>query len=100
MLTTVVENPEVTSNKIFNCVSDRTVTLDGMAKLCTQAAVLSVEIVYYDLKAVGVDAKKTFPFRKEIEKIRERRRMEGFTLKGVLTISLRVFLVKNITSYI
>lgn len=63
MLTAAVENPETASNKIFNCVSDRAVTLDGMAKLCAQAVGLSVEIVHYDPKAVGVDAKKAFPFR-------------------------------------
>lgn len=63
MLTRAVENPQAASGKIFNCVSDRAVTLDGMAKLCAQAAGLSFEIVHYDPKAVGVDAKKAFPFR-------------------------------------
>ncbi|CAK7346598.1 unnamed protein product [Dovyalis caffra] len=63
MLTLAVENPEAASGNIFNCVSDRAVTLDGMAKLCAQAAGLPVEIVHYDPKAVGIDAKKAFPFR-------------------------------------
>lgn len=63
MLILAVENPETASSKIFNCVSDRAVTLDGMAKLCAQAAGLPVEIVHYDPKAVGVEAKKAFPFR-------------------------------------
>ncbi|GLU03524.1 hypothetical protein SLE2022_207170 [Rubroshorea leprosula] len=63
MLTVAVENPGAASNNIFNCVSDRAVTLDGMAKLCAQAAGLPVEIVHYDPKAVGIDAKKAFPFR-------------------------------------
>lgn len=63
MLTLAVENPAAASCKIFNCVSDRAVTLDGIAKLCAQAAGLPVEIVHYDPKAVGVDAKKAFPFR-------------------------------------
>ncbi|GLT36324.1 hypothetical protein SLA2020_107100 [Shorea laevis] len=63
MLTLAVENPGAASNNIFNCVSDRAVTLDGMAKLCAQAAGLPVEIVHYDPKAVGIDAKKAFPFR-------------------------------------
>ncbi|KAI3856505.1 hypothetical protein MKW92_025940 [Papaver armeniacum] len=49
MLTAAVENPAAAS--------------DGMAKLCAQAAGLPVEIVHYDPKAVGVDAKKAFPFR-------------------------------------
>ncbi|KAF2325172.1 hypothetical protein GH714_024841 [Hevea brasiliensis] len=38
MLTLAVENAEAANGKIFNCVSDRAVTLDGMAKLCAQAA--------------------------------------------------------------
>ncbi|KAF2314878.1 hypothetical protein GH714_037034 [Hevea brasiliensis] len=63
MLTLAVENPEAANTKIFNCVSDRAVTLDGMAKLCAQAAGLPVEIVHYDPKAVGIDEKKAFPFR-------------------------------------
>ena len=63
MLTLAVKNPGVASGNIFNCVSDRAVTLDGMAKLCAQAAGKVVEIVHYDPKAVGVDAKKAFPFR-------------------------------------
>ncbi|KAH8515499.1 hypothetical protein H0E87_004101 [Populus deltoides] len=63
MLTLAVENAEAASGRIFNCVSDRAVTLDGMAKLCAQAAGLPVEIVHYDPKVVGIDAKKAFPFR-------------------------------------
>ncbi|KAK9139735.1 hypothetical protein Scep_009416 [Stephania cephalantha] len=63
MLTLAVENPSGSSGKIFNCVSDRAVTLDGMAKLCAQAAGRPVNIVHYDPKAVGIDAKKAFPFR-------------------------------------
>ncbi|CAA0828106.1 Chloroplast stem-loop binding protein of 41 kDa a- chloroplastic [Striga hermonthica] len=63
MLTLAVQNPEAAGGKIFNCVSDRAITLDGMAKLCAQAAGLPVEIVHYNPKAVGIDAKKAFPFR-------------------------------------
>lgn len=63
MLTLGVEKPEAAKGRIFNCVSDRTVTLDGMAKYCAEAAGLPVDIVHYDPKAVGVDAKKAFPFR-------------------------------------
>ncbi|KAJ8899431.1 hypothetical protein K2173_018405 [Erythroxylum novogranatense] len=63
MIALAVEKPEAASCKIFNCVGDRAVTLDGMAKLCAQAAGLPVEIVHYDPKAVGIDAKKAFPFR-------------------------------------
>ncbi|GJW31644.1 chloroplast stem-loop binding protein of 41 kDa a, chloroplastic [Tanacetum coccineum] len=63
MLTKAVENPTAASGVIFNCVSDRAVTLDGMAKLCAKAAGLPVEIVHYDPKSIGSDAKKAFPFR-------------------------------------
>lgn len=63
MLTQAVENPTAASGNIFNCVSDRTVTLDGMARLCAKAAGREVTIVHYDPKTVGVDAKKAFPFR-------------------------------------
>ena len=63
MLTLAVEKPDAASHGIFNCVSDRAVTLDGMAKLCAQAAGRPVNIVHYDPKAVGVDARKAFPFR-------------------------------------
>lgn len=63
MLTKAVENPAAASGNIFNCVSDRAVTLDGMAKLCAQAAGLPIEIVHYDPKDIGSEAKKAFPFR-------------------------------------
>lgn len=63
MLTLAVEKPDAASANIFNCVSDRAVTLDGMAKLCAQAAGRPVNIIHYDPKAVGIDAKKAFPFR-------------------------------------
>lgn len=63
ILTSAIEKPDAAKAKIYNLVSDRAVTLDGMAKLCAQAAGLPVEIVHYDPKAVGVDAKKAFPFR-------------------------------------
>ncbi|KAF3436300.1 hypothetical protein FNV43_RR23392 [Rhamnella rubrinervis] len=62
-LTLAVENPDAASANIFNIVSDRAVTLDGMAKLCAQAAGRPTNIVHYDPKAIGVDAKKAFPFR-------------------------------------
>lgn len=67
MLTSAVTNPEAASCNIFNCVSDRAVTLDGMAKLCAAAAGKTVEIVHYDPKAIGVDAKKAFPFRNMVK---------------------------------
>ncbi|CAL5079236.1 unnamed protein product [Urochloa decumbens] len=64
MLAVAVESPNAAAGKVFNCVSDRAVTLDGMARLCAAAAgAAAVEIVHYDPAAAGVDAKKAFPFR-------------------------------------
>lgn len=64
MLSLAVEKPGAAAGRVFNCVSDRAVTLAGMAKLCAAAAGAdAVDIVLYDPAAVGVDAKKAFPFR-------------------------------------
>lgn len=63
MLFLAVGNPAAASGNIFNCVSDRAVTFDGLTKLCAQAAGKEAKIVHYDPKAVGIDAKKAFPFR-------------------------------------
>ncbi|XP_077218418.1 chloroplast stem-loop binding protein of 41 kDa [Tasmannia lanceolata] len=63
MLAMAVEKPDAASGNIFNCVSDRAVTFDGLAKLCAQAAGRQFKIIHYDPKSVGVDAKKAFPFR-------------------------------------
>lgn len=63
MLTLAVQRPKAACCNIFNCVSDRAVTLDGMAKLCAAAAGKTVEIVHYNPKQLGIDAKKAFPFR-------------------------------------
>ncbi|KAI4304498.1 hypothetical protein MLD38_039996 [Melastoma candidum] len=56
-------NSSAASGNIFYCVSDRAVTLDGMAKLCAQAAGKSVNIVHYDPESIGIDSKKAFPSR-------------------------------------
>lgn len=63
MLFLAVENPTDANGNIFNCVSDRAVTFDGLVRLCAQAAGKEAKIVHYDPKAIGVDAKKAFPFR-------------------------------------
>lgn len=63
MMSLAVENPAAANGNIFNCVSDRAVTFDGLVKLCAQAAGKEAKIVHYDPKAAGVDAKKAFPFR-------------------------------------
>lgn len=71
MLAAAVEKAEAANGNIFNCVSDRAVTLDGMAKLCAKAAGRPVNIVHYDPKAIGSDAKKAFPFRNMVIKGQE-----------------------------
>ncbi|KAF0933173.1 hypothetical protein E2562_016122 [Oryza meyeriana var. granulata] len=63
MLALAVESPEAAAGRIFNCVSDRAVTFNGLVKMCAAAAGADPEIVHYDPATVGVDAKKTFPFR-------------------------------------
>lgn len=63
ILTLAVEKPEAANGQIFNAVSDRAVTLAGFARLAAAAAGKDVEIVVYNPKAVGVEAKKAFPFR-------------------------------------
>lgn len=69
MLFLAVENPAAANGNIFNSVSDRAVTFDGLAKLCAEAAGKAAEIVHYDPKAVGVDAKKAFPFRNMVNQL-------------------------------
>ncbi|GJN09903.1 hypothetical protein PR202_ga27953 [Eleusine coracana subsp. coracana] len=63
MLALAVESPGAAAGRIFNCVSDRAVTLDGMARLCAAAAGADIVIVHYEPAAIGVEAKKAFPFR-------------------------------------
>lgn len=63
MLALAVENPDAANGTIFNSVSDRSVTFDGLVRLCAKAAGVEANIVHYDPKDVGVDAKKAFPFR-------------------------------------
>ncbi|KAH7296314.1 hypothetical protein KP509_26G018800 [Ceratopteris richardii] len=63
MITLAIENPDAANGITFNAVSDRGVTFNGLVKFCAAAAGKEAKIVYYDPKAVGVDAKKAFPFR-------------------------------------
>lgn len=63
MLTLAVGKPEAANGSIFNAVSDRGTTFDGLVRMCAKAAGKEAKIVHYDPKAVGVDAKKAFPFR-------------------------------------
>lgn len=64
MLVLAVEKPSAAKGNIFNAVSDRAVTFDGLVKLCAKAAGReTAAIVHYDPKSIGIDAKKAFPFR-------------------------------------
>lgn len=63
MLSLAVEKPLAANGKIFNCVCDRAVTLDGMARLCAKAAGRELKIVHYDPKALGIEPRKAFPIR-------------------------------------
>lgn len=63
MLALAVEKPDAANGTTFNAVSDRAVTFNGLVKLCAAAAGKEAKIVYYDPKAIGIDAKKSFPFR-------------------------------------
>lgn len=63
MIALAIENPDAANGTTFNAVSDRGVTFNGLVKFCAAAAGKEPKIVYYDPKAVGVDAKKAFPFR-------------------------------------
>ncbi|KMZ56984.1 putative NAD dependent epimerase/dehydratase [Zostera marina] len=63
MLCLSVDKPSEACCNVFNCVSDRAVTLDGFARLCAKAAGREVKIAHYDPKSAGVDVKKAFPFR-------------------------------------
>lgn len=63
MIALAIEKPDAANGITFNAVSDRGVTFNGLVKFCAAAAGKEPKIVYYDPKAVGVDAKKAFPFR-------------------------------------
>ncbi|KAG8100308.1 hypothetical protein GUJ93_ZPchr0013g36628 [Zizania palustris] len=67
MLALAVESLDAAAGKIFNCVSDRAITFNGLVKMCAAAAGVDAEIVHYDPAAVSVDAKKAFPFRKMVQ---------------------------------
>lgn len=65
MIAAAVGNDAAKGN-IFNCVNDRGITLEGMAKLCAKVAGREVEIVYYDPAELNIDGiKKAFPFRNQ-----------------------------------
>ncbi|EHA8587444.1 hypothetical protein COCNU_scaffold002246G000020 [Cocos nucifera] len=72
MLSLAVEKSLAANGKIFNCVCDRAVTLDGMARLCAKAAEQELKIVHYDPKALRIDSRKAFPFRNMNQELQKR----------------------------
>eukprot|EP00897_Mesotaenium_endlicherianum_P011017 jgi/Mesen1/9944/ME000705S09078 len=65
MIALAVEKPDAANGHIFNCVTDRAVTFDGLVRMCARAAGREAQIVHYDPKEAAVDAKKAFPFRNQ-----------------------------------
>ncbi|EEH51915.1 uncharacterized protein MICPUCDRAFT_54145 [Micromonas pusilla CCMP1545] len=64
MMAAAVGN-DAAAGQIFNAVTNRAVTLNGMAQLCAAAAGAEPKIANYDPKNLpdGVEVKKAFPFR-------------------------------------
>lgn len=63
MIASAIGN-DAAAGEIFNCVTSKAVTLNGMAELCAAAAGLEANIINYDPKDVpDVEVKKAFPFR-------------------------------------
>ena len=62
MIAAAIGKPEA-YNVLFNCVGERTITLDGMVELCAKVAGVEPKIIHYDPEAIGIEVKKAFPFR-------------------------------------
>ena len=63
MIAAAVGN-DAAAGEIFNCVTTKAVTLNGMAELCAKAAGVEPNVINYDPKDVpDVEVKKEFPFR-------------------------------------
>ena len=63
MIAAAVGN-DAAAGEIFNCVTTKAVTLNGMAELCAKAAGVEPNVINYDPKDVpDVEVKKAFPFR-------------------------------------
>jgi nucleoside-diphosphate-sugar epimerase len=91
MLTAAVGNAAA-NGQIFNAVTDRAISLDGMARLCAKVAGKEAQIVHYDPKKVeGVDVKKAFPFRPVhfYAEPRAAKRLLGWTPKWTLEAALK-----------
>lgn len=65
MLVMAIEQPDKAANGIFNCVSDRAITFNGLVRMCAKAAGMDAKIVHYDPEDIGIDVKKAFPFRNQ-----------------------------------
>lgn len=91
MLTLAVEKPEAANQKIFNIVSDRAVTFDGLVRLAAKAVGKEADILHYDPKAVGVDAKKAFLYRNQhfYAEPRAAKELLGWTSKTNLAEDLK-----------
>jgi hypothetical protein len=64
MMAAAVGN-DAAGGQIFNAVTNRAVTLNGMAEICAKACGVEPKIVNYDVTNLpdGVEVKKAFPFR-------------------------------------
>ena len=63
MIASAVDNANA-KDEIFNCVTQKGVTLRGMAEVCAKAMGKEATIVTYKEGSVeGVETKKQFPFR-------------------------------------
>ena len=64
MMAAAVGN-DAAAGQIFNAVTNRAVTLNGMVEICAKAAGVTPTIVNYDVNDMppGVEVKKAFPFR-------------------------------------
>lgn len=63
MMAAAVGN-DAAAGQVFNAVTNKAVTLNGMVELCAAAAGVEAKIVNYNPSAIeGVEVKKAFPFR-------------------------------------
>ena len=62
MIASAVDNANA-KDEIFNCVTQKGVTLRGMAEVCAKAMGKEATIVTYKESVEGVETKKQFPFR-------------------------------------
>jgi len=56
---------EKAHGQIFNCVRNKGVTLNQFVQICSDVSGIDVKVEKYDPAALGISAKKAFPFRTE-----------------------------------